>query len=747
VIFALAVPLLVALFVRTAPLLEGGDRLRHQCITEDGYLMLTIARNIALGHGFSIADGTIATNGTQPLTTLLFAGCIWLAGGDRIAGLYPVVAAQILWSIAGAIALYFCARRLLYRGPNANIVALIAAALWFLSPTSLYQMQNGLETGFYALLILLSVAAYDLFRPQLLTANSWGRCIVLGVMLGLTFLTRNDACFLIAVMLLFHLIALTRRGMLPRGFAQCLLIGLTSIAVASPWLWFNVSQFGHIMPVSGRAQIHGVEFAYNLLPSFVSIFENATIFPRIPGSLESQPWVAFACLATLLVIAAILWRVRNWLRASFSPGVAILALFVGCLYVYYALFFGMPGFLGRYFFPVTILGVLILAAAVGSDTADRGRSLIDDRQSKIDNLPIFRGAFLIVLAFAFLLTIAFNVRIYRNGRTHLHAQVVEWVDKNVPDDVWVGATQTGTLGYYHDRTINLDGKVNPIAFEYRQQGRIAEYARQSNVKYIVDWVGHAAWAKLPQFAPYYELLVEDHDHNLAVLRLRENALATDLQEDHLAAVREWIDDILANGYPSGEFIPLAHYVTPDLLYAWTGRQPGMREFLENYEPWFRQNCGGMSPPEIAFVSSAGLRVLPLLRPLLDGDCVATNIMYYHPHSSRLDFNQWPLHRLATFLVEATLLGKTNFTWRLIPDFDSEMSNYDIEWVMRRDAAAYASWIDRCYDAQANTIRCPASELPVASWYSDQRQPQYFPSPIASVFVGAAAADHQTVPRP
>ena len=512
--FALAVPLLFALFVRTAPLIEGGDRLRHQCITEDGYLMLTIARNIALGHGFSIANGEIATNGTQPLTTLLFAGCIWLAGGDRILGLYPVVAAQILWSIAGAIALYFCTRSLLYRGPHAKLVALLAAALWFFSPTSLYHMQNGLETGLYSLLILLSIAAYDLLRPKLMGAASWGACLALGVLLGLTFLARNDACFLIAVMLVVHLIVMYRRGTGSRGFLQCFAIGLSSIAIASPWLWFNVSRFGHVVPVSGRAEAHNVVFAHNLRYAFIALLENLTLLLRIPGSLERSMTTTMASALLLFVGGLYAWRKRNWFTANFSPGTGILAAFVAVLFVYYALFFGMPGFLGRYLFPVTILSAIVLASLAISIS-------ISNLQSPISNSRAVRGVSWIIMAFALLLTIAFNLRIYRNGRNHLHSQVVAWVDENVPEDVYVGATQTGTLGYYHDRTINLDGKVNPIAFEYRKQQRIAEYARTANVQYIVDWVGHAAWAKLPEFAPYYELIVEDRDKNLAVLQLKQ----------------------------------------------------------------------------------------------------------------------------------------------------------------------------------------------------------------------------------
>ncbi len=46
--------------------------------------MLTVAQNLAMGHGFTIADGTIRTNGVQPLVTFVWAGVHWLTGGDRL---------------------------------------------------------------------------------------------------------------------------------------------------------------------------------------------------------------------------------------------------------------------------------------------------------------------------------------------------------------------------------------------------------------------------------------------------------------------------------------------------------------------------------------------------------------------------------------------------------------------------------------------------------------------------------------
>ena len=95
---------------------------------------------------------------------------------------------------------------------------------------------------------------------------------------------------------------------------------------------------------------------------------------------------------------------------------------------------------------------------------------------------------------------------------------MEWVAENVDDEEWVGAVQTGTLGFFHDRTVNLDGKVNPAALEAREQDKIPEYVVRSDIAYVADWAGLAEWEEL--LAPHFELIVHDEVRNLAVLRRR-----------------------------------------------------------------------------------------------------------------------------------------------------------------------------------------------------------------------------------
>lgn len=498
----------VATWVRVAPLIEGGDRLQRQCVSEDGYLMLTIARNAAMGRGFSVSDGEIATNGTQPLCSLLYALCFHLVDADKIEGLYLVVGVQVLISMVTAILIYVLVRKYLYRSGSAQLVALLAAVVWYASPTSVIHTQNSLETGLCSLMILLSIVAYDAMGPVLHTRFAWGRCGLLGIILGLTFLARNDTCFLIAAMLAIHLVLSYRRERLAAGLVQAFAIGTVSIVVASPWLWFNITRFGHVVPVSGRAEALNVRFASNFMPALSAMLEDVLLVLRIPMAIESRMSVRVGAGAVLIVALAVAFVKRRWLTDRFSVGVGVLAAFVGALFLYYALFFGMPSFLGRYFFPATMLTAIVAAGVMVSTMerlgmADRGVA------------PVVVGLLCAALASGL------NIRTYRKGTEHLHFQVVDWVKANVAESTWVGAAQTGTLGFHHDRTINLDGKVNPEALEAKMQNRIPQYAFERGVEYIVDWRGLAVeWIKSDAVSANYELLVADEQLNLGVLRRR-----------------------------------------------------------------------------------------------------------------------------------------------------------------------------------------------------------------------------------
>ncbi|MBK8267396.1 MAG: hypothetical protein IPK83_03460 [Planctomycetes bacterium] len=285
-------------------------------------------------------------------------------------------------------------------------------------------------------------------------------------------------------------------------------MGATTIVVALPWLINNRLCFGSIVPISGQAEALDAKFAANahVVPPALAEYICGVIL--IPKSLEGQPVVIAA--ATILVLGAIAALV--WLWRNSNTTIRTLILLTGIYGVglcgFYGLYFGAEYFMSRYLFPLSpFLALLWVAVLLGFMRAI-GRQWGP-------RLGI------VTVAAAMALVCWLNYRIYAAGPNHMHFQVVDWVDENVPSDVWVGAVQSGTVGYFHDKTINLDGKVNPIALEAQQRRRLPYYVNGSRIDYLVDWAGLADWAKTPQFQSSFALILEDRDRGemgIAVLK-------------------------------------------------------------------------------------------------------------------------------------------------------------------------------------------------------------------------------------
>src|SRR5262249_16444442 len=173
----------------------------------------------------------------------------------------------------------------------------------------------------------------------------------------------------------------------------------------------------------------------------------------IPSTLEERPLAIAGSILVILVGAAGGTLLAARLSAPARRWFAILGLWIGLMVVFYGFFFGVGFFMSRYFFPFSPF--LALVATYWGHRASPAVA------------PRLALARLAVPALVALLVVGLDLRLYLRGTNQGHFQVVEWVERNVPDDVWVGAVQTGTLGFFHDRTLNLDGKVNPDALKAR----------------------------------------------------------------------------------------------------------------------------------------------------------------------------------------------------------------------------------------------------------------------------------------
>lgn len=509
---------------RVAPLFDADGRMLKQWPTEDGYLMLTIARNMALGHGMSTADGTLPTNGTQPgfngVEAVLFA----LAHGDKREGVLLTQALSIVLALLAAWTLFRLGQRVLKERSWGGDAAAIAAAAWFASPNLVPHSMNCLETGLYHLLILRSLLTWHRFaeRRAATTTVAAGGAVALGLLLGATLWARIDAVFLLAAVCLAHLAGGLGRGAasLRARFLEATVAGAVAVAVLGPWLIHNKAEFGSFMPISGTAQAFGAQPGDNLVNVPAKLAEYASLVVPIPDPLERTPPMLAAeslGLVVYLAIAALLFRRASAAERAFLRISALLLVFFA---VYYGVLFGAAYFMARYLSPLSI--PFALATTAGAFALHARLAAGAPRRA------LAVGGALALLA----LTAGTNVRLYRNGSEHMHFQVVEWTQAHVAESRWMAAVQTGTLGFFHDRTINLDGKVNPDALKHLIAHTTPRYvvearfgAEHAPIDYLADWqhgpdgrAGIGAWVDLDPIRGNFERIVDDPAKNLAVLR-------------------------------------------------------------------------------------------------------------------------------------------------------------------------------------------------------------------------------------
>lgn len=509
--------LVLATLYRLYPLVAGGRALAETFMTEDGYLMLTIARNMAIGLGMSVSDGTIPSNGVQPLATFIFAIPYLLTDGDKVLGIWGVQLISAIIAVIGIFTVRAFARVVLAPQDDAPIWPWMVAALWFCGQHTLLHTMNGLETGLYTVMVTLTLVVFARLLAEGADAGFADR-MLLGAVGGITFLARNDAIFLlvaIVIVWVIHETVVARKRSTQIG-TEAAPPMLLATMIAAPWLINNYVNFGSVVPVSGTAQSLSGGFAKNadLVPAV--LFEYLFPMLPVPNSLQFNPIFQIVAVALLLGIVGAFF-VQVWRRgAPVRYVVLAYLLFAFAMVAYYGFYFGAGWFLSRYLSPLAPLLTVAMLSGVLSLIA---------RLTPIQKSRIVRGFGLLGLMLCFILL---GRLLIPGVKEQGHMQVADWVTTNVPKDTWIGAAQTGTVGYWHDRTINLDGKVNPAALEaILKDGHVLNYVLQSPVEYLADWYGILTWVdpenpRNSEFMESFEALVQDPETNLGVLQRLEN---------------------------------------------------------------------------------------------------------------------------------------------------------------------------------------------------------------------------------
>ena len=500
------VPLLLtlgfAVWMHAAP----ADQLARTLPTEDAYYVLAVARQAAIGGGIS-ADGSIATNGFQPLWAAVNVPLYAAAGGDRIAGLrLSQLLSTLLW-LAFVALVAVQARALARRHGGEGAVAAAAAAIVLGGSVSVFRLfHNGLETGLT--LVLLAAAVLLLDRWERWTSR---RVLAAGLLLGALVLARVDEVVFVAA---FGAVAVLRAwrsegGGRFRAAAAPLAACVIAALVLSPWIAYNFSLDGSPMPSSGKAESSGVDVAHNL-DSALRAAGAWSLPPVLRPSMHytALPVSEILSVLALLLVAAAVVLVRRRARPPLGAGTVALLTFVGLIGAFYVSSFGPWWFMERYLAPLLLLTIPWLATALEL-RRPRPRALAAlAGVVLLANVPVFA-----VLASGSADPPAWTARDSNLGaHPNLnHTSQLAWTRANVAPACTVGAFETGTLLYFRDNTVNLDGKVDHDALEARLAGRSPQYVDERGIDVIVDIESgparalagrRAAWRKVEDMGRY-----------------------------------------------------------------------------------------------------------------------------------------------------------------------------------------------------------------------------------------------------
>lgn len=466
---------------------DGGD---------DAYYFFTVARNIAQGHGITI-DGTHWTTGFQPLWGLICA-VPFLAPSDRAALAIVYVISLALW-LAGA-ALFVRLVRSASTTPLQPLATVLIVVLFLGEGQLLRGYFNGMETGLYLTLTLGLLAAFQAYLGLPPERVSLRRIAGLGVLAGLTMLARNDAFLLCGALLGVTLLAGRRRH---PGRDVTIVVAIAS-AMVLPWLIYCQWASGHPMPQSGIATSVAVRgyvplesLAQKVLASVAPLG-----FFKVRSVIDEH-----LALAGVVILAALVAWVAYWRRSgtAFTTPVShrVLLAFAAAnaaLLLYYPLASSAGQFFERYFSPLKLLVLMLLALLIARLVAAAGRSLVAAALvSAVALATVASNLFWIVRDYALPWRSYIGLEAYEIVRSRFAAGTSR-----------IGMFESGRLGFlYPTRVVNLDGKMNVDALRAVLSGTLESYLQTANLDYVMlhpgdvdyfdktlpDW--RKSWRKAP----------------------------------------------------------------------------------------------------------------------------------------------------------------------------------------------------------------------------------------------------------
>jgi hypothetical protein len=457
-------------------------------LSDDAFYYFKIARSIVAGDG-STFDGIAPTNGYHPLWMLVSVAVFAMTGGDPELPIRILVAISITVAFGTIVQVHGLVDREVAPG-----LGWLAAGLCLL-PTTWTALTNGMETGILLLSLVVFVRVslrFGVLDPE----TPFGPSLALGALLGVVFLCRLDAVFVIVAVGVAQVgVCIVRRmavrSLVRRGAA--LSIGVA--VVAAPFAIWNHVHFGHLMPISGA-----VKSTFPVLRSVLDLHTDMAV-----GLV-----IVLAAVACFLVTAVSDRRRGRGIDEILASPYHILVVAAVLHFVYLFLFMDWGVFWWHF-------------AASSLAFVFTGAMAVDHVLAAAASVRVRRLSAAAVAAALIVAGSAWHWSIVRS-RGQIHAEwlrAAHWVRANTAPDAIVALKDAGLFGYFSERrVVNLDGKANGYAYlEALRRGDVlrylvgvgVDYLAEINCRYIDDRAGIVLirprqanlWLSVPQELEVY----------------------------------------------------------------------------------------------------------------------------------------------------------------------------------------------------------------------------------------------------
>lgn len=395
-------------------------------LTDDTFIHLTFARNLATGKGFVFNPGEHVYGSTSPLWVALIADGIAL-GLDGVATARVLGGIATLWSIV----LFLQLMRRNLRMPELRALATIT---WASHAWMIRWSLSGMETPLAVALVLAGFVAFT-------EGRQWGsRPVRTGALWALAALTRPEAVFLLLLWSVFLVIDTDSREGIRRLVAGL----LPPLVIYGGWLLFARLYFHTFWPNTLAAKVAGgTGWAY--------LADGLLRQVKIMGATDAA--LAGALLAALIFGGARLWpkrpsaqRLLPWVWVAVVPVLYVMR--------------GVP-VLSRYLLPLMPILAWLAWRAVERWWAGGEPSPELRRGAALLGVGLAALA-LVQNSFTYSYAVLPQVRSFTAG---LHQSLIpwgRWFHDHAAADAQIAAPDIGAIGYYsHRPVLDLAGLVTP----------------------------------------------------------------------------------------------------------------------------------------------------------------------------------------------------------------------------------------------------------------------------------------------